>query len=83
MRETIERVFYEYLYGDWESLTRWGWLYAHASILLATALVGYTYAHERYVLTLLLVPVPMVYFYKRYEKARTYTVHAETDSHEE
>jgi len=83
MRDTIERIFYEYLYGDWESLTRWGWLYAHVSILLATALVGYAYARGRYGLALLLVPVPVVYLYKRYEKARAYTVQSETGAREE
>lgn len=83
MRDTIERIFYEHLYGDWESLTRWGWLYVHTSILLATVLVGYSYARGRYGLALLLAPVPVVYLYKRYEKARAYKVQSETGVREE
>lgn len=83
MTGAIERIFYEYLYGDWESLTRWGWIYVHTSILLATALVGFTFAQGRYGLTALLIPFPVTYLYKRYEKARTYKVQSETGVREE
>jgi hypothetical protein len=78
MFERIEAFFYEYMYGEWESVSRWLWIYGHVSILLATALVGYTFAHGEYGLTLLLLPFPLVYLYKRYEKARTYKVQSET-----
>jgi hypothetical protein len=78
MPDRIESFFYEHMYGDYESVTRPLWLYGHACILLATALVGYTFAHERYLLTLLLLPFPVVYYYKRYEKARTYKVQSDT-----
>jgi hypothetical protein len=74
----IEDFFWKHMYGDWESVTRPIWLYGHVCILLATALVGYTFARGAYVLTLLLLPFPAVYLYKRYEKARTYKVHSET-----
>ncbi|MCU4742497.1 hypothetical protein OB955_11930 [Halobacteria archaeon AArc-m2/3/4] len=74
---TVESLFYTYLYGEWESLTRWAWIYVHSSILLATALVGFTFARGEYVLTLLVLPFPLVYLYKRYEKARSYTVQSE------
>jgi hypothetical protein len=78
MLDRIESFFYTYMYGEWESVTRWLWIYGHVSILLATALVGYTFAHERYVLAVLLLPFPAVYLYKRYEKAKTYKVQSET-----
>jgi hypothetical protein len=78
MRESIEAFFYDYMYGEYESVTRGLWIYGHVSILLATALVGYTFAHGAFLLTALLVPFPAVYLYKRYEKARTYTVHSDT-----
>jgi hypothetical protein len=78
MRERIESFFYEYMYGDWESVTRPLWIYGHVSILLATALVGYTFARGAYLVTCLLLPFPAVYFWKRYEKARTYKVQSDT-----
>ena len=56
----------------------WLWIYSHVSILLATALSGYTFARGRYLLTLLLVPFALVYLYKRYEKARRYKVQSDT-----
>lgn len=66
----------EYLYGGSESVPRWLWIDGHVSILLGTALSGDTFARGRYLLAL--VPFPLVYLYKRYEKARTYKVQAET-----
>jgi len=78
MRDAIESFFYEYMYGEWESVTRPLWIYGHAAILLATALVGFTFARGEFLLTLLMLPFPLVYFYKRYEKARAYTVQSET-----
>lgn len=66
----IEELFYEYIYGDWDSLQRWAWLYVHIGILLATVLVGYTLATERYLLTLLLLPFPIGFLYRRYTYAR-------------
>jgi hypothetical protein len=81
MRRPSKRLydfFYQHMYGDWESVTHGIWVYGHVSILLATALVGYTVAEERYLLTLLLVPFPLVYLYKRHEKAQAYKVHSET-----
>lgn len=50
----------------------------HACILLATALVGYTAAREESLLTVLLFPFPLVYYYKRYEKARTDSTQSDT-----
>jgi len=78
MPDRIESFFYEYMYGDYESVTKWLWIYGHVAILLATALVGYTFAQGEYVVTLLLLPFPAVYIYKRYEKARAYTVQSDT-----
>ena len=78
MRERIKNFFYTYMYGEYESVTRGLWIYGHVSILLATALSGYAVARERYLLALLLVPFPLVYLYKRYEKARAYKVQADT-----
>jgi hypothetical protein len=78
MRDRIESFFYAHMYGEWESVTRWLWIYGHVSILLATALVGYTFARGAYLFTALLVPFPVVYLYKRYEKARTYRVQSDT-----
>lgn len=78
IRDRIESFFYESLYGEYESVTRWLWIYGHVSIPLATALSGYTFARGRYLLTLLLVPFPLVYLYKRYEKARAYTGQSDT-----
>lgn len=78
MRDRIESFFYTHMYGEYESVTRPLWLYGHVAILLATALAGYTAARGAYVSTLLLVPFPLTYLYKRYEKARAYTVHSET-----
>jgi len=70
MPSTIEDLFYEYIYGDWDSLQRWAWLYVHVGILLATVLIGYTVARERYLLTVLLVPFPLGFLYRRYTYAR-------------
>lgn len=78
MFDRIESFFYSYMYGEYESVKRWIWIYGHVCILLATALVGFTIARERYLLSLLLVPFPLVYLYKRYEKARTYKVQSDT-----
>lgn len=78
MRDRIESFFYRHMYGEWESVTRWLWIYGHVSILLATALAGFTFARSEYLLTLLLVPFPLVYLYKRYEKAKTYKVQSDT-----
>jgi hypothetical protein len=78
LRRRIEDFFYKYMYGDWESVTHGLWVYGHVSILVATTLVGYTFARQRYLLTAILLPFPLVYFYKRHEKAQAYTVHSET-----
>jgi hypothetical protein len=78
MRDRIASFYFAYCYGEYESLTRWLWIYGHVSILLATALAGYAAAKERYLLVLILAPFPLVYLYKRYEKARTYTVQSDT-----
>ena len=78
MRSDFQRLLYEYTYGEYESVTRPLWIYGHVCILLATALVGYTAAEGEYPMTLALLPFPMVYLYKRYEKARTYKVGSDT-----
>jgi len=78
LRHWIEDIFYTYMYGDWESVTHGLWVYGHVAILLATALIGYTFARGQYLFTALLVPFPLAYFYKRHEKAQSYTVHSET-----
>jgi len=70
MRAWFESVFYDHLYGDWDSLQRWAWVYLHVGILLATALAGYAVARQRYLLALLLVPFPLVFLYRRYTYAR-------------
>jgi len=76
--DRIEDFFWKHMYGDWESVTRPIWIYGHVSILLATALAGYAIARGEYVITLLLLPFPIVYLYKRYEKAQHYKVQSET-----
>lgn len=78
MRDRIEAFFYAHMYGEWESLRKWVWIYGHVSILLATALAGYSFARGAHLWTLLLAPFPLVYLYKRYEKARTYKVQSDT-----
>lgn len=78
LRRRTEDFFYSYMYGDWESVTHWLWVYGHVSILVSTMLVGYTLARRQYQLTALLLPFPLVYLYKRHEKARAYTVHSDT-----
>jgi hypothetical protein len=78
MRDRVESFFYTYMYGEYESVTRPLWLYGHVCILLATALAGYAVAEGAYLAAALLAPFPAVYLYKRYEKARTYTVQADT-----
>ena len=78
LRNWLHDLFYTYVYGDWESVTHGVWLYGHTAILLATALVGFSFARGRYLLTALLLPFPLVYVYKRHEKAQTYTVHSDT-----
>ena len=65
----IEDFFWRYMYGNWESVTRPIWIDGHVCILLATALVGYSVARGEYVVTVLLLPFPLVYSYKRDEKA--------------
>jgi hypothetical protein len=78
LRQWFEDIFYKYMYGDWESVSHGLWVYGHMSILVATALVGYTFARQRYLLTLLLLPFPLVYVYKRHEKAQRYKVQSDT-----
>jgi hypothetical protein len=78
MRDRIASFYDTYFYGEYESVTRWLWVYGHVSILLSTALSGYAVARQRYLLALLLVPFPLVYLYKRYEKAKTYKVQSDT-----
>ena len=53
-------------------------IYGHVSILFATALAGFTFARGEFLLTLLLFPFPLVYLYKRYEKANSDKVQSET-----
>lgn len=77
-RTWLRDFFYTHMYGEWESVSHGLWLYGHTAILLATALAGYTFARGQYLLTALLVPFPLVYFYKRHEKAHHYTVHSDT-----
>ncbi len=76
--DCIEDVFWKHMCGNWESVTRPLWIYEHLCILLATTLVGYTFAYGAYALSLLFLSFPAVYLSKRYENARTYTVHSET-----
>ncbi|WP_324760835.1 hypothetical protein [Haloarcula montana] len=78
MLDWIESFFYRHMYGQYESVTRPLWIYGHVTILLSTALVGYTFARGAYLLTALLVPFPLTYLYKRYEKARSYKVQSDT-----
>jgi hypothetical protein len=70
MRSTIEHIFYEYIYGDWDSLSRWAWIYVHVGIMVATVLVGFTLARGAYLLTLLLAPFPLGYLRRRYTYAK-------------
>ena len=70
MSSAVEDIFYEYIYGDWDSLQRWAWVYVHVGILLATMLIGYAIAHERHLLALLLAPFPIGFLYRRYTYAR-------------
>jgi len=70
VRAPIERLFYDHLYGDWDSLQRWAWVYLHVGILLATALLGFAVARGRFGLAALLAPFPVFYSYRRYTYAR-------------
>jgi hypothetical protein len=70
MTSWAETIFYEYIYGDWDSLQRWAWLYVHVGILVATAFLGYLLAQEQYLLAGLLVPFPLGFLYRRYTYAR-------------
>lgn len=66
----IESVFWRHLYGEYETLERWAWVYVHLGIGLATALVGYAIAIGAYPLAALLLPFPLFYGYLRYRDAR-------------
>lgn len=66
----VERLFWDHLHGDWETLRRWAWLYVHAAILLATALVGYAVARGRFGIAALCLCFPLYYGYRRYDDAR-------------
>ena len=68
--DAIERSYHRFLAGDWDSLQRWAWVYVHVGMLLATALVGYTIARGRLVLTALLLPLPLFFLARRYTYAR-------------
>lgn len=70
MRSIFEGVFYEYVYGEWDSLNRWAWLYVHIGILFATALVGFMVARGEYLLAVLLLPLTLGFLYRRYTYAR-------------
>jgi hypothetical protein len=76
--DCIEWFFYAHVCGEWESLTRWPWLDGHVTILLATALAGYSVAEGASLRAALLVPFPLVYLYERHEKAKTYRVRSDT-----
>lgn len=78
MCDRAEAFFYAHMYGEYESVTRPLWLYGHVCILLATALAGYAVAEGASLTAALLTPFPVVYLYKRYEKARTYKVQSDT-----
>jgi hypothetical protein len=78
MLDRVEAFFYNHMYGEYESVTRWLRIYGHVSILVATATVGYTFARGAYLPTLAVLPFPLVYRYKRYEKARSYKVQPDT-----
>jgi hypothetical protein len=66
----FDSVFYGYVYGDWDSLSRWAWIYVHIGIFVATVLVGFTLARGDYILTLVLLVFPISYLYRRYTYAR-------------
>jgi len=70
MGSTLEDIFYEYIYGDWDSLSRWAWVYVHVGIMLATVLVGFTLARGDYLLTLPLLPFPLGFLRRRYTYAK-------------
>ena len=59
MRDAVESFFYEYMSGEYESVTRPLWLYRHAVILLATALVD-SRTHAASIMTLLVLSFPVV-----------------------
>ncbi|WP_460922657.1 hypothetical protein [Salinarchaeum chitinilyticum] len=68
--ESIDRLFYEHLSGDWDSLQRWAWVYLHGCIMLATVLIGYAVARGELAIAALLLPFPVFYLYRRYTYAR-------------
>jgi hypothetical protein len=70
MPRSSAKTFYHYLYGDWDSLRRWAWLYVHVGVLLAAALAGYALARGRYLLALLCLPLTLGFLYRRYTYAR-------------
>ena len=65
--ERMEDFFWKHMYGNCESVSRPLWIYGHVAILLVTALVGYSFANGAHLISLLLVPFPDVYLYKRFE----------------
>lgn len=74
MKQKIENFFYKYMSGEWESVTKIIWLYVHISIFIITGLIGYLFAEGKYIFAICILPIPIIYLYKRYEKARTYKV---------
>lgn len=66
----LERVFWNHLHGDYESVRLGVWLYFHVALVIATALIGYAVAEGRLLLAALLVPFPAYYVYRRWEYAR-------------
>jgi len=70
VRNWFEFVFYEYMYGDWDSLNKLMWIYLHVGIMLMTVLLGASLAMGDYVISVLLLPFPIVFLYRRYTYAR-------------
>lgn len=78
LSSSIENFYYEYLYGDWESMRHWLWIYGHSMIFASMFLAGFFIAKGNYVIGISLIPFSLIYLYKRHEKAREYKVHSDT-----
>lgn len=70
IKNKFDKLFYDYMYGDWDSLNQFVWIYMHISFLLLTFLSGFYLAKDKYLLTCFLFSFTMFFFYRRYTYAR-------------
>lgn len=70
IKKIFDKLFYTYMYGDWDSLNKWAWIYIHISIIFITFLCGYTFATGSYIQSIILILFPILFIYRRYTYAR-------------